>query len=126
MQSSKAKTVLEKFDQEIHKGNAFQAFQDFIDSFRYEYEAIAKDPPRDLPDETAKLAWIEQNKRKIFLGRFASRNLQRAYEEITTDAERSTLPFTILVTRLKEHFKTGSNTTLTNFEFHKENFVLQL
>ena len=119
MQSSKAATALKKFDQELHKGNAFQAFQDFIDSYRYEYEAIAKDPPKEVEGAEAKAAWIEQNKRKLFLGRFASRNLQRAYEEVTTEEERSTLPFAELVTKLKAHFKTGSNTTLSNFEFHK-------
>ena len=80
---SNAASVLCKFDQEEHKGSALQAFQEFVDSYAYEYEAIAKDPPKDL-DDNARAAWIEQNKRKIFLGRFASRNLQRAFEEVTT------------------------------------------
>ena len=70
---------------------------------------------------TSEAAWIQQNKRKLFLGRFASRNLQRAYESVTTEAERGTLAFKDLVSKLTEHFKTGSNTTLAlaNFEFRK-------
>ena len=59
MQSSKAATALKKFDQELHKGNAFQAFQDFIDSYRYEYEAIAKDPPKEVEGAEAIMAQVK-------------------------------------------------------------------
>ena len=118
MQSSSAATALPKFDQEDYQGNAHQAFQEYVDSFAYEYDAIAKEPPKEL-DAAGKAAWVEQNKRKLFLGRFASRNLQRAFEAVTTTDERSTLTFKDLVSKLNEHFKTGSNTTLANFEFFK-------
>ena len=67
-----------KFDPEEHQNNVYEAFSDFVDEFTYEYDAIAKDPPKDL-DENAKAAWIEQNKRKVFLGKFASRNLQKHF-----------------------------------------------
>ena len=117
MQSSKS-TALAKFDQEEHKGNAYQVFQEFISSYAYEYDAVSKEPPKDL-DANAKAAWIEQNKRKLFLGRYASPNLQRAFEEVTTVTERSTITFTDMKTKLEAHFKTGSNTTLANFEFRK-------
>ena len=118
MQSSSTTGALPKFDPEDHKGDVLQAFKEFVDSYAYEYEAISKDPPKEL-DAAAKAAWIEQNKRKLFLGRFSSRNLQRAFESVTTEEERSTLPFKELVTKLNEHFKTGRNTTLANFEFRK-------
>ena len=62
---------------------------------------------------------MEQNKKKIFLGKFSSRNMQRAFEEVTTEEERSTTTFKDMVTKLNEHFKMGSNTTLSNFEFHR-------
>ena len=44
---------------------------------------------------------------------------KRAFEEVTPEAERSTITFKDLVTKLEAHFKTGSNTTLANFEFRK-------
>ena len=116
--SSNAPTALGKFDQEEHKGNALQAFGEFVDAYTYEYDAIAKDPPKEMNDGE-KAAWIEQNKRKLFLGRFSSRNLQRTYESVTSETERSTLAFKDLVSKLNDHFKTGSNTTLANFEFRK-------
>ena len=66
----------------------------FVDSFHYEYNAIAKDPPdRD--------AWIEQNKREIFLWRFASRNLQKDYEDAVIPANSGTMTFSQTVTEFK-------------------------
>ncbi len=117
--SSRAGAELYKFDQEEHIGNALEAFQEFVDAYHYEYDAIAKEPPKELATEALKTAWIQQNKRKLFLGRFASRNLQLAFEQVTSEEERSTATFTDMVTKLKAHFKTGSNTTLANYEFHK-------
>ena len=102
----------------IYQGNVLQAFHEFVDSYAYENDAIAKEAPKEL-DDAAKAAWVEQNKRKLFLGRFATLNLQRAFEAVTTPKERFTLTFKNLVTKLSEHFKTGSNTTLANFEFRK-------
>lgn len=94
MQSSASTTTgLRKFDPEDHKGNALQAFQEFVEAYVYEYDAIAKEPPKEL-DAAAKTAWIQQNKRKLFLGRFSSRNLQRAFESVTEENEQSELSFT--------------------------------
>ena len=58
-------STLNKFHQEDHKGSALQAFQDFVESYAYEYDAIAKEPPKELVAD-AKAAWVEQNKRKIW------------------------------------------------------------
>ena len=58
IQSSKT-TALDKFDQEEHKGNALQAFQEFLDSYVYEYDSISKDPPEDL-DAVARTAFIRK------------------------------------------------------------------
>ena len=117
MQSSKS-AALTQFDQEEHKGNAYQAFQEHLARYAYEYDAVSKEPPKELVTD-ARAAWIEQNKRKLYLGRYASSNLQRAFEEVTTETERSTITFTDMKTKLEAHFKTGSNTTLANFEFRK-------
>ena len=70
-----ATTWIVKFDPEAHRDNLFDSFCEFVDSFYYEYDAIAKDPPEG--DANIQAAWIEQNKRKIFLGWFASKRLWR-------------------------------------------------
>ena len=110
---------LPKFDPELHKGNTFDAFVDFVDSFAYEYDAIAKEPPNHLKEPAEIDAWIQQNKRKQFLGRFASRNLQKDYEEEIAPGERNNITFTRMVDALKQRYKPTKNTTLSNFEFHK-------
>ena len=110
---------LPKFDPELHKGNTYDAFVDFVDSFVYEYDAIAKEPPNHLKEPAEIEVWIQQNKRKQFLGRFASRNFQKDYEEEISLNERSNISFTRMVEALKQRYKPTKNTTLSNFEFHK-------
>ena len=79
MLSAKIGVQTNEFDQEDYVGNALEAFTEFVDSFHYKYDAVAKDPPKEL-NAAEKAAWIEQNKRKLFLGQFSSRNLQKAFE----------------------------------------------
>lgn len=112
-----AEQSLKKFDPDIHRDNCYDAFSDYCNAFQYEYEAIAKDPPAGSEPEKAE--WIQLNKRKVFLGRFASRNLQKDFEEVVPTAERRTITFDETVTRLKERYQPLKNTTLANFEFHK-------
>jgi len=107
----------EKFDPSVHKDNVYDAFIEFIDSFQYEYDAIAKEPPAG--DEATQNAWIEQNRRKIFLGKFASRNLQKDYEDVVPVTDRQNISFTTMVTKLKDRYRPTRNFTLCNFEFHK-------
>lgn len=64
---------LRKFDPTEHVGHVYDAFVDFLGSFAYEYEVLAKQPPTGTTDTAA---WTQQDKRKYLLGRFASRNLQ--------------------------------------------------
>ena len=96
----------------------YDAFSDFVEAYAYEYEATAKDPPATLNAEE-KVAWIEVNKRKLFLGRFASRNFQKDFEEVVLEADRSTITFTDMVDKIKEQYRPLRNTTLANFDFHK-------
>ena len=111
---------LPKFDPELHKGNTYDAFVDFVDSFAYEYDAIAKEPPSSLKEPAEIDAWIQQNKRKQFLGRFASRNCQKDYEEeVPQQEDRNKMTFNGMVDVLKKRYKPTKNTTLSNFEFHK-------
>lgn len=110
---------LPKFDPELHKGNTYDAFMDFIDSFAYEYDAIAKEPPSTLKEQAEIDAWVQQNKRKQFLGRFASRNCQKDYEEEVPQENRDNMTFKGMVEALQKRYKPTKNTTLSNFEFHK-------
>ena len=110
--------AMTKFDPEDHQGNVYEAFCDFIDSFHYEYDAIAKEPPKE-GSNTEKAAWVEQDKRKIFLGRFASRNLQRDFEEVVPEKDRGKITFMEMTAALKGRYDISRNTTLANFEFHK-------
>ena len=111
-----ASTQFRKFDPNDHPGNVYDGFIDFIDSFAYEYDAIAKAAPAGTQDTAA---WTQQDKRKQLLGRFASRAFQRDYEDVTTETERSTLTFDAMVTKLKERYKPSQNTTLNNYNFHR-------
>ena len=103
-----------KFDPEEHQSNAYESFCDFVDEFAYEYDAIAREPPKDL-EAQAKAAWIQQNKRKVFLGKFASRNLQKHFEEAVAAGERSDMTFDAMIAALKTHYDGGRNKTLANF-----------
>ena len=105
-----------KFDPADHPGNVFDKFCEFIDAFGYEYEAFAKPPPTGTPNVGA---WTEQDKRRQLLGRCASRNLQRDFEDEVPDADRSTITFKDTIKKLKERYKPTQNMTLANFEFKK-------
>lgn len=111
-----AEANLSKFDPEACPQGAYEGFCEFVEQFCYEYEAVAKEPPKDTTD---KEAWIEQNKRKLFLGKYSSRALQKEYEDCTTEEERKAMPYSGMVDKLKTRFKSASNTTLANFKFHK-------
>ena len=54
-------TSLSKFDPGDHPNNLYDAFENFIESFAYEYEAITKQPPAGTTDPEE---WHEINKRK--------------------------------------------------------------
>ena len=99
-------------------GGILESFDEFVSSFHYTYEAIARDPPNKFTP-LEKAVWIDQNKRKLFLGRFASRNLQKEYEEAISEEERDILSFSALVRKLRVRFKARSNTTLANYKFRK-------
>ena len=105
-----------KFDPADHPGNLYEAFGEFIDSFQYEYEAIAKAPPTGTTDTAA---WTQQDKRKQLLGRFSSRNFQRDFEDETSLTERAGITFDQLVAKMKARYKPTQNVTLAHYEFRK-------
>ena len=112
------KNVFDKFDPNGHE-HVCQAFDDFMLSFDYTYESIAKDPPSTVTGDDAVKAWTEQNKRKVFLGKFASRNLQKEYEEITTETERATMTFKTMKEKFQQRFQLSNNSTLANYKFRQ-------
>ena len=65
-------STVKKLDTEECKGSVYKAFDKFVNEFQYEYDPVAKDPPKEHESKDAPEEWIQQNKRKIFLGRFAS------------------------------------------------------
>ena len=104
-----------KSDPEKHRANVYDAFMEYVEAFQYEYDAIARDPPSD---ETDKTAWVEINKHKVFLGRYASRSFQKDYEDTVTPTERTNLKFKDLVKKMKTRYEPTRNYTLANYEFH--------
>ena len=108
----------EKFEPKDHTDNLLEAFDEFVSSFVYTYAAISREPPEKFTP-VQKGAWVEQNKRKIFLGKFSSRNLQKEYEEATVEEERDYLSFSEMTAKLRARFKLRSNTTLANYKFRK-------
>ena len=111
-----ASTHLRQFDPAEHPGNVYDAFCEFLDRFAYKYEAFAKPATTGTANTDA---WIAVDKPKQFLGRYASWNLQKDFEDETTAAERSTITYSETVTKLKARYKPSCNQTLANFEFHK-------
>ena len=68
-----------KFHLSIHKDNAYDVFNEFVEMFWYEYDAIAKEPPV----HGAISGCIDRTKsEKMFLKRFTSQNLQSDYEDV--------------------------------------------
>ena len=93
-------------------------FSEFVSSFHYSYEALNREPPINLkPAERG--IWLGKDKRKVFLGRFAHRNLQKRFEDATDPDERDSMTFNRMVECLKKVFRSNSNTTLSNFKFRK-------
>lgn len=106
--------ITNQFDPTEHPTDVYEAFTEFVASFQYKYQSWTKEPPLGTQDLTA---WHQQNKRKYFLGRFASRNLQRDFKHLTTTEERDTITFNVMVTKLKERYEPTKNTTIRNFQF---------
>ena len=99
-----ASTSVVKSALEEHRDNLYDSFHEFVDSFHYEYDAIAKN--QSNRDANIQAAQIEQNKRKTFLGRFALRNFQKDYEDVALPANCSAMTFSQMVTELKKMLET--------------------
>ena len=90
-----ASASLPQFDPEEHGVGVYEKFQDFVSRFKYLYDSLSRDPPNSIQtkgDEEIN-KWVSQDKRKVFLGKFATSNMQCLYEEIVPSAERTNLKF---------------------------------
>ena len=89
---------------------------EYVEVFQYEYDAIAKDPPSEVTDKDK---WIEINKQKVFLGRYASRTFQKDYEDTVAPTQRTDPKFKDLVAKMKSRYEPTRNYTLENYEFNR-------
>ena len=96
-----------------------EAFQEFIGQFGYSYDALNRDPPSSIKEEDAIKAWRTIDRRKLFLGRYAHRNLQKLYEELTTMDTRNDMTFKNMVKTFTDRFQLSTNLPLANFKFRK-------
>ena len=105
-----------KFDPSENKDNALEAFNEFIANYHYVYESLNREAPRGLEDIGA---WVAVDKKRVFLGRHASRALQKELEAVSTEAEISNMNFNEMVAKFRERFGLQANQTLANFRFRK-------
>lgn len=107
-----------KFDPDRYPDGLLEAFNDFLATFIYSYEALAREPPANLQPAQRRL-WLGKDKRRVFLGKFAHRNLQKRYEDITTQQERDDMTYERMVARFQQEFTLNANNTLANYNFRK-------
>ena len=88
-----------KFDPNRHQDGLLEAFDEFAAQFSYVYDALNREAPNAL-QPAHKVVWVERDKRKVFLGRYSDRNLQK-HEDMTASEERESMTFT----RMAEKFR---------------------
>ena len=111
--------AMEQFDPEQENNSTLEAFTEFVAQFGYQYEALNRDPPRTLTAPGDINTWKQQDRRKVFLGKFSHRNLQLLYEDITQENEREDMTFKAMIALLSDHFKQSTNQTLASHRFRK-------
>ena len=111
--------AVDQFDPEQEHNSILEAFSEFVAKFSYQYDALNREHPRDVKEAAAITQWRETDKRKVFLGRFAHRNLQILYEELSAENQREDMIFKDMVKLFTDHFKQSTNQTLANYRFRK-------
>ena len=106
-----------KFDPNDFPDNTLEAFKDFVHQYGYIYDSLNRDPPNSVKTDAEIRSWISKDKRKVFLGRFSHRNLQKQYEDLTESGAREEMTFENMIKAFEGKFKLSSNTTLANFKF---------
>lgn len=111
--------TIEKFNQEDVHSSVLEAFQEFASQFGYSYDALSREPPSSLKEADQITAWRTQDRRKVFLGKYCHRNMQKLYEELTTVDDRNDMPFNNMIRIFIDRFKLSTNLSLANFKFRK-------
>ena len=112
------KEKLGRFDPTKYPDNVFEKFSEFTELYEYMYPSLNRDPPTSLTTQAQKDGWIAMDKKNLFLGKCAHRNLHKIYEDlIPAAANRVTTTYDQMITLIKERFKLSTNTTLSNFKF---------
>jgi len=96
-----------------------EAFTEFVAQFVYQYDALNREAPGTLKEEADIKRWRENDRRKVFLGRYSHRALQILYEDLVAEDRREFMTFKGMVTILTDHFKQATNQTLANYRFRK-------
>ena len=109
----------DKFNPEEAHSSVLEAFQDFVSEFRYTYDALARDPPATVREDNQIRQWRVKDQRKVFLGRFAHRNMQKLYEEMIPAADHDGMTFDNMVRAFTDRFRLSTNLTLANYKFRK-------
>ena len=109
----------EKFDPTAHKGNALEAFNEFVADFHYTYDSLGRLPPVTENTEILREQWREQDRRKVFLGKYVETSMRRKYEDITSEIDRPTMTFTAMVAIFRTAFERNTSKTLANFKFRQ-------
>ena len=108
-----------KFDPSAHRDNALESFNEFIANYHYTYDALNREPPREVEGAANRARWLAMDKKRIFLGRYAARALQKELEAVTTQAQIANMDFTEMTTAFQQRFSLQANQTLANFKFRK-------
>ena len=98
---------IKKFDPNEHRDGTKEAFKDFVEGFEYSYDSLNRYPPKTITTDDAIKAWVKQDMRKAFLGRFSHRNLQKLYEDVTNATERANMTFEDMRTKFEQSFREG-------------------
>ena len=107
-----------KFDPTENKENALESFNEFVANFKYLYLSLNREPPKDL-QAGEKEEWISKDKKCVFLGRHASRAMQKELEAIKTETKITAMNFEEMVTAYQQRFGLQANQTLANYRFRK-------
>ena len=107
----------ERFDPSQHTENLYEKYLEFTELFGYMYPALNREPPTSATTQAQKDQWVAQDKKNLFLGRCAHRNLHKIYEDIVPAEQRATITYDQMNTSMLERFRLSTNTTLSNFKF---------
>ena len=101
--------AVSRFDPNCYQEGLLEAFIEFGCQSNYSYEALGREPSASVNTLELKAESQEIDKRKIFLGKCADRNIEKRYKDLTSEAERSQMTFTTMMGKFRDEFRLKSN-----------------